>query len=396
MAASLEEAGDPWVSGFMDETLKNVKPIKSKSVRMEIDDAMNEMNLTQAKRDQINIDDIMERIETYSVDGEISANEFNDVIQILVEETAVAGDMSKVARRLRGDIQKRMRGLLETRMEADSPGDYEKFAEAKRRYSVHQETFDPKITKNEKQSRGMDRLATSKIAEALGTTKGTTGKARSYTQTADALAGVPGDPEDIAAGIRRVMIDDPASLAEVEQNLWRALLGDVADPRTTSNRLAKQQGDMAGAIDLDDEGKVLAIYRSLVGDERADEAVELVKLGRQSRYDDSGTNAAAYKSGSSADMARGGAAREIGETAISNDRTARILRLTLRAVGAGGSNKRIDAVIKQAMLDPKLAHDLLNIPSGAAFKEWRDRWAQRTSAATVRESVKDTGRGAKE
>ena len=392
MALAGEDAADPWSSGFIDEVLDRVRGVRPQDVRSVINNAIKEMNLSPVMVDQIGVEDIMEQITKFSVDGKISAREFNDVVRTLSEQTSVSDNLTKTARKLRNDIYDRMRGQLERRIRDDSPGDFEDFASAKRRYREFRETYDPEMTRNEKRSRDMDRLATSKVAEALGTTKGTTNKARSYLAVADSLSSVPGDPEDIAMAIRRVMRDDPDALAEVEQNLWRALLGDAADPKTTSARLKKQQGDIEGAIDLDDEGKTLAIYRALAGDEKADAVPEIVKAARQARYDLAGTNQAANMSGSIGDLGRGGMAREAAETAISQEWKYRAARSALKAISPDAMPENIEKVVQQAMLDPKFFRELLDIPDGEAFKEWRDRWVSRTTSSTTRESVKGSGR----
>lgn len=391
MELASEDAADPWSSGFIDEVLDRVRGVRPQDVRSVINNAINDMNLSPVMVKQIGVDDIMEQIDEFAIDGSISAREFNDVVRTLVEEAAVSDGMTKTARKLKGDIHSRMRSQLERRIREDSPGDYEEFAAAKRRYREFKETYDPEMTRNEKRSRNMDRLATSKVAEALGTTKGTTNKARSYLAVADSLSSVPGDPEDIAMAIRRVMRDDPDALAEVEQNLWRSLLGDTADTNTTSKRLGNQQRELDGVIDLDDEGKTLAIYRALAGDEKADAVPEIVKAARQARNDPAGTNAEAHAPGSNLPNATGNMALEAAETVVSQEWKYRALRGVLKAI-TPGSSESIEKLAKQAYLDPVLYRQIMDIPDGEAFKEWRDRWASRTASSTARESVKRQGR----
>lgn len=392
-AIDLKEAGDPWESDFMFDVLNRTRPVGLKDYQRVVENIKGDPKLSQTDLRMINFDEIWEDLKAVSgFTDRVSAFEFNSIIQKHVKRTAEAVDMPKNERRLRNILYKRMRRQLESRIKSDSPGDYESFKQAKKAYREHIITYDPKRTSNEIKLRDMERLQTSQVAEALGTVKGTTQKARSYIQLADELSKIPGEPEEIAKDIRRVMRDDPDALAEVEQNLWRALLGDTADPKTTSRRLFNEQRELEGVIDLDDEGKTLAIYRALAGDEKADAVPEIVKAARQARFDPAGTNAAASMSGSIENLRRGGMIREAADTAVSQEWKYRAARGALKAIAPDAMPENIEKVVQQAMLDPKFFRELLDIPDGEAFKEWRDRWVSRTTSSTTRESVKGSGR----
>jgi len=320
----------------------------------------------------MNLDDnFVETLRGFSTDGPrsvVSAANFRDGLREVGEKIRRLEDLGEESKARILKIQYgRMKDLV---LRHADPETRAKLIKADKEFREFKETYEPggKVRgRNRSGEEGQARIIAQRAAQLI------------EKDTGDPLSIIFGStgvtPVDVAKQMRNIL--GPDGTKNLEDLLWRRIFEKSLDP------LEGRGGARKAMRETQDDSALIQVYREIAGDEAADAVPQRLKEIRQSRISAAGTAEQSHRPGSYENVIEAVASNPSIGTA-----TGAVAKESMRKIldSLAFRGDQIDRVMKEAMLDPAIAHDILNLPTREAFEAWRERIVGYSARATARES----------
>ena len=341
------------------------------------------------------VDDLLE--DAADEDGMIPLFEYDGLRQELARYARDMGtpDAEKV---FIETLLGKMDDQIEYRLKRGSRDLFEEYMGVRRDYAEHQATYGQKMKPSDKarlDPRNQE-LETG-VAKALGTASKKVKEETAELSAANdllSLANIHG-PAEVASQVRKVMQDDVARMNEVEATIWNRIFNEAINPNSTHAQVRAKQRELAGPAFKEGESNLMALYRELAGNEKADAVDELIKRARASRADDTFSFEEAYRtdSGTLAKMEAGNIAGVMDATTdvVTGNTSSMIRKLATTAMNRFSddlSEQRIANAIQMMQLNPRALLELLDAPSKKDYASWKAKWIGRPTKTSAREAAK--------
>lgn len=287
---------------------------------------------------------------------------------------------------------------IENRLKRGSRELFEEYITNRRAVAEYHATHDQKLSKADANRLDpRNREMESGVAKALGTAAKKSKEETADLSTANELLALSNvhSPGVVADQIRKVMRDDIGRMQEVEASIWNRIYAEAVDPGSTHAQVKKKQQELQGPAYKEGDSNLMALYRELAGDEKADAVEDLIKRARSSRADDTSSFEEAYRtnSGTSAQIDAAGVAGVIGTArdAVAGNPASAIRNIVTSAMNGFSddiSEQMIANAIQAVQLNPRALLELLSVPSKKEYLTWKSRWIARPTKTGARESAK--------
>ena len=398
--------GDSRVKQLLDgleaERPANLR-VRPQDLRRVFENAARDTDLSPQARASIDIDGRIEKLlgtEGFvNPDGTISLSAYDAIRQELQGELRHL-ETPDVLKPYLNKLIDKIDGQVERRLRRSGDGTYEEYLRTRRDYGDHMDTYRPgeKMTRSERgRIDSRDPELKAGVANVLLNLKGNANEATADLEIANGLLKMVAkhDVRSVASQVRKVMDSDPDRLAEIEATLWNRVFKEAIDETSTHAQVKGAQTKLKGPARSAEESDLMALYRGIAGDDKADAVPLLIKRARSARADQTWAEGEAYNPNSGmtammgADQAVEGA-KAVGDLATGRPSSA-MRRIVMGAVNRYSENlpdARVADAIQMVQLNPRAFLELLDVPSKADYLKWESKWSIASTKAAARETAK--------
>lgn len=230
------------------------------------------------------------------------------------------------------------------------------------------QTYEPPNPGSAKRTQDPERMAQAQAAYAL-----TSEQNRIVNAIVAPQGGIR--PVDVARKARVALQDDPQAMENLHAALWNKIVGDTLEG-----------GSVHSAIKRMKDQRLRSAYVELFGESAWNRNKRMLKMIEVARRGSSGRTEEAERTGSfaNAQMATAAAAGQLSKREIammiSKNGYARLMR-TLK------NQDEVDALMREAFVDPKVAKDLLEVPVERNMAAWEEKMRAHAARAALRQAA---------
>ena len=373
--------------------------IKPANLRKVFKNALRDTDLTPQAAARVGLEkrisDLLETPDFVNPDGTISLSAYDGIrqdAQAELRNLETPDSLKPFLMKLIDKVDKQ----IERRLRRSGDGTYEKYIENRRAYAEYMDTFGEKMTPNERgriDSRNSE--LTSGVAKSLLSLRGSVKEGTGDMESANDLLKMVSkhDVRSVAAQVRKVMAESPNGMDEVEATIFNRIFNEALDPTSTQVKVKNAQTNMRGR--RGEESDLMALYREIAGDSKADDVPDLIKRARAARGDMTWDGGEAHRPNSSLDAqlsaeassSAAGAARDLAAGNFGSG-TAGIVRMVFGKHSTDVSEQRLANAIQVVQLNPRALLELMEAPSTKSFENWKSKYLGKPGRAGVRETAK--------